>query len=112
MLEENTESLPEQPKSWFRNQGLFSDHYLKARLPQLKAWETGEELAAFRRALVSLYNSKKTPLPNMNEAQTEDEFIKPVLDTLGYADSYIVQAPTKIGKRANRPDYAFFPDKA
>ncbi|OGN93668.1 MAG: hypothetical protein A2Z75_04165 [Chloroflexi bacterium RBG_13_50_10] len=112
MLEESTDGSSDQPRLWFRNQGLFSDHYLKARLPQLKAWETGEELAAFRRALVSLYNSKKTPLPNMNEAQTEDEFIKPVLDTLGYADSYIVQAPTKIGKRANRPDYAFFPDKA
>jgi len=112
MLEENTESLPEQPKSWFRNQGLFSDHYLKARLPQLKVWETGKELAAFSQALVSLYNSRKTTLPNMNEAQTEDEFIKPVLDILGYAGSYIVQAPTKVGKHANRPDYALFPNQA
>lgn len=112
MLEENTESSSEQPKLWFRNQGLFSDHYLKARLPQLKVWETGKELTAFRQALIFLYNSRKTTLPNMNEAQTEDEFIKPVLDILGYADSYIVQAPTKVGKHANRPDYALFPDQA
>ena len=51
-------------------------------------------------------------MPKLNEAQTEDEFIRPLLDLLGYADSYIVQAPAKVGKHTNRPDYALFPDKA
>jgi len=29
-----------------------------------------------------------------------------------YADSYIVQAPTKLGHQTNRPDYALFPNEA
>jgi len=83
---------------WFQNRGLFSDHFLKARLPQWKEWETDEELATFRKELMSLYESTKPILPYLNEAQTEEEFVQPVLDLLGYASSYIVQAPTKIGQ--------------
>lgn len=96
---------------WFQNRGLFSDHFLKARLPQWKEWETDEELATFRKELMSLYESTKPILPTLNEAQTEKEFIQPLLDLLGYANSYIVQAPTKVGQQTNRPDYALFPDE-
>lgn len=95
---------------WFQNRGLFSDHFLKARLPQWKEWEIDEELATFRKELMSLYESTKPILPTLNEAQTEKEFIQPLLDLLGYANSYIVQAPTKVGQQTNRPDYALFPD--
>ena len=100
-----------EPESWFQNRGLFSDHFLKARLPQWKEWETDEELATFRKDIMSLYESKETILPYLNEAQTEEEFVQPVLDLLGYTNSYIVQAPTKIGQQTNRPDYALFPDE-
>ncbi len=31
---------------WFQNRGLFSDHFLKVRLPQWKGWKTHEELAS------------------------------------------------------------------
>ena len=112
MKKENTTIEFEQLKLWFHNHGLFSDYYLKVRLPELKAWDTGEELSVFRNELTKLYGSKKNNLPNMNEAQTEEEFIKPVLEILGYSDSYIVQAPTKVGKQTNRPDYALFPDES
>ncbi len=36
--------------------------------------------------------------------------MQPALDLLGYTNSYIVQAPTKVGQHTNRPDYALFPD--
>jgi len=104
-------SSSDEPGSWFQNRGLFSDHFLKARLPQWKEWETDEGLVTFRKELMSLYKSKKPILPYLNEAQTEEEFVQPVLDLLGYASSYIVQAPTKIGQQTNRPDYALFPDE-
>ncbi|MBA7596796.1 hypothetical protein ES703_03786 [subsurface metagenome] len=104
-------SSSDKLESWFQNRGLFSDHFLRARLPQWKEWKTGEELATFRQGLLSLYESRKAILPNLNEAQTEDEFIKPLLDFLGYANSYIVQSPTKVGQQTNRPDYALFPDE-
>lgn len=106
-----SQSSSDEPTLWFQNRGLFSDHFLQARLPQWKEWETDEELATFRKELMSLYESKETILPYLNEAQTEEEFVQPVLDLLGYANSYIVQAPTKVGQQANRPDYALFPDE-
>jgi len=105
-------SPSDEPGLWFQNRGLFSDHFLKARLPEWEEWKTNGELPTFRKELLSLYKSKKAILPDLKEAQTEKEFIQPVLDLLGYANSYIVQAPTKIGKQANRPDYALFPDEA
>jgi len=100
----------DQTSTWFQNRGLFSDHFLQARLPEWKEWKVDAELGPFRKSLQSLYDSKKSILPYLNEAQTELEFVQPVLDLLGYANSYIVQAPTKAGQHTNRPDYALFPD--
>jgi len=105
-----TSSSADEPRLSFHNRGLFSDHFLKARLPQRKEWETGAELITFRKSLLSLYESKRLILPDLNEAQSEKEFVQPVLELLGYADSYIVQAPTKVGQQTNRPDYALFPE--
>ena len=99
-----------KPKLFFINRGLFSDHFLRERLPEWKEWNVNEEFECFRGSLLALYEAKKPILTGLNEAQTEEEFIKPVLDMLGYANSYIVQASTKIGQQTNRPDYALFPD--
>ena len=104
--------LTEESKVWFQNHGLFSDHFLKERLPEWKEWQTGKELADFRAKLLALYELKKSILTNMNEAQTEKEFIQPVLDLLSYANSYIVQTDTKSGVQVNHPDYALYPDVA
>ena len=111
MSEQKDKSSPDQPGSWFLNRGLFSDHFLKARLPQWKEWQSDGELATLHKQLLSLCGSTKSILPLSNEAQTEKEFVQPVLDLLGYANSYIVQAPTQIGEHTNRPDYALFPDQ-
>jgi len=108
MPEEKKQGLPDQPSPPFLNRGLFSDHFLKARLPQWKEWQHDGELAIFRKQLLSLYESTKAILPLLNEPQTEKEFVQPVLDLLGYANSYIVQAPTQVGEHTNRPDYALF----
>jgi hypothetical protein len=98
--------------SYFQNRGLFSDHFLQERLHEWKEWGVNNELEDFRSKLLTLYEAKKQILPGLNEAQTEEEFIKPVLDLLGYENSYVVQTPTKIGQQTNRPDYALFPDAA
>lgn len=99
-----------KPQLAFVNRGLFSDHFLQARLPEWKEWDIDTELVSFHDSLRSLYDSKKPILTHLNEAQTELEFVQPVLDLLGYSNSYIVQAPTKVGQHTNRPDYALFPD--
>jgi hypothetical protein len=90
----------------FQNRGMFSDHFLKARLPERHEWQLGTELVDFRAKLQSLYESKKPILHTLNEAQTENEFIQPLLDLLGYRKTYAVQVPTKEGQQTGRPDYA------
>jgi len=103
--------LPEESKAWFQNHGLFSDHFLKERLPEWKEWQVGKEFSDFRANLLALYESKKSILINMNESQTEKEFIQPVLNLLSYANSYIVQTDTKSGVKVNHPDMRYIQTK-
>lgn len=86
------------------NKPLFSRHYLDFRLQECPEWSI--DLADVFARLQTLYQGKKNLLPTLNESQTEDEFIKPVLEILGF--SYIPQVTTKGKGRAERPDYALF----
>jgi len=85
---------------------LFSEHYLRHRLPDHPEWGDGvsQPLAALR----ALYQGKRGILPNLNEAQTEDTFIRPALGILGF--EYIPQTAVRIAGRVQRPDYALFAD--
>lgn len=89
------------------NQRLFSDHYLNSNLP--KHWDAlRDEASVIMTQLQQLY-AKFTP--NMtNEAQTEDDWIKPVLRALGHI--FEVQAPLKVPDGVQRPDYIFYRDNA
>ncbi len=90
------------------SKSLFSRHYLTRRLPEHAEW--AEDLTASYERLRELYAAKREVLPTLNEAQTEDEFIKPVLELLGF--TYIAQSATHRGGRVQRPDYALFADAA
>ncbi|BAZ83945.1 Eco57I restriction-modification methylase domain-containing protein [Dolichospermum compactum] len=86
------------------NKPLFSQHYLDYRLQESPEWQLDIKLDFEK--LKNLYLSKKAILPTLNEAQTEDVFIKPVLDILGFSN--IPQVVTRGKGRAERPDYALF----
>ena len=86
------------------NKPLFSQHYLEHRIQECPEWQV--DMAAGLGALKKLYLSKKELLPTLSEAQTEDVFIKPALDILGF--SHIPQVTTRGKGRAERPDYALF----
>jgi hypothetical protein len=88
------------------NKPLFSSHYLEFYLPESPEWQL-DPSPIFER-LKSLYLAQKDLLSSLNEAQTEEEFIKPALEILGF--SYIPQIITKGKGRAERPDYALFAD--
>jgi hypothetical protein len=90
------------------NKPLFSSHYLEFYLPESPEWQL-DPSPIFER-LKSLYLAQKDLLSSLNEAQTEEEFIKPALEILGF--SYIPQIITKGKGRAERPDYALFADPA
>lgn len=95
----------------FYNVGLFSDHFLNKRLPTESPYWTSEKAAAqtaFDKILVQ-YKKFTSTYKHPHEAQTEDDFIRPVLGLLGY--SYIVQTPLKHKGKFNQPDYSLFADE-
>ncbi|HSN75660.1 MAG TPA: restriction endonuclease, partial [Anaerolineae bacterium] len=87
---------------------LFSQHYLETRLPAQPEWLEDPQPALD--AALALWRKAQLYGANWNEAQTEDEFVKPLLAALGW--SYIPQAKNSRSGRINRPDYALFADEA
>ena len=87
---------------------LFSHHYLETRLPEHPEWADDPRplLAQIRR----LWQEAVAYGARWNEAQTETEFIRPVLDLLGW--SYIPQTKAGHGSQVTRPDYALFEGRA
>lgn len=90
------------------NKPLFSQHYLEHRIQECPEWQV-DARAGFE-AFNTLYLAKKDLLPTLSEAQTEEVFIKPALDILGF--SHIPQVTTRGKGRAERPDYALFTNEA
>lgn len=80
---------------------LFSQHYLETRLPSHPEWADDPQ-PAFD-AVQALWQKTRQYGQAWNEAQTEDEFVKPVLAALGW--SYIPQVKNSRSGRVNRPDY-------
>ena len=90
------------------NQRLFSDYYLNHILPGTDNWKIlRDEAASVMQQLQALY-AKFTPNPN-NEAQTEDDWIKPVFQVLGHV--FEVQVPLKVPDSVQEPDYIFYRDE-
>ena len=89
------------------NQRLFSDYYLDHILPA--HWSALKDEASEVRAQLEQLYARFTPNAN-NEAQTEEDWIKPALHILGH--SFEVQAPLKVPDGTQRPDYIFYRDNA
>jgi len=88
---------------------LFSQHYLQTRLPEHTEW-SADPWPVFE-AVRQLWERARALGGTWNEAQTEQEFVKPVLEALGW--SYIVQVKAqRRGGSLTRPDYALFSDPA
>lgn len=90
------------------NHQLFSDHYLNHTLPHRPDWAALSEAAATLRGEVAALLAAYTP--SANEAQTEEDFIKPVLKALGHL--FEVQPPLKTPDGTKRPDYVFYRTQA
>ena len=88
-----------------QNRNLFPRHFLEDRLPdwpeysQLDASELLEELGA-------IWERERDLLPNFNEEQTEDRFIRPILVALGF--QYTARPRLSVAGRRREPDYALF----
>lgn len=91
-----------------RNQHLFSDYYLNMILPQRADWQ--QLAAAATPVMQQIAQILAAYTPGSNEAQTEDDLIKPVLLALGH--TYEVQVALKTPDGVKKPDYVFYADRA
>jgi hypothetical protein len=97
--------LTEQPHD---NNGLFSDHYLNVTLPGRQEWrDLADQAHPVMEAIAGIYRSY---VPSDNEAQTERDLVRPVLEILG--QTFEVQPPLQTPGGTKRPDYVFYRDAA
>jgi hypothetical protein len=107
-------TAPTQPpllEQSHRNHGLFSDHYLNETLRRRPDWQQMvEEAIPVKEQIKSIFERYK-PTPSEKEAQTEEDWVRPVLRSLGHAD-FVVQPSLKTPDGTKEPDYIFYRDRA
>ncbi len=89
-------------ESTYNNQGLFSTYHLKKVIKE----QTSDELELTYEQIKQLYASIAEFADNLNEPQTEEKFIRPVLKILGH--TFGVQPVLRTSQGTKQPDYAFF----
>ncbi len=93
------------------NQRLFSDHFLDQLLPKEEAWQQLQAEAAMVMESLKQRFASFAPTLTTNEAQTEHEWVRPVLEELGH--TFEVQAALKVpGNKPQFPDYVFYRSEA
>jgi len=83
---------------------LFTEHFLTSRLPVVAGRVRADADTAYD-TIKGILDRERASLDVSNEAQTEELFIKPALEALGWA--FHVQAGFRIG-RHRQPDYVLF----
>src|SRR5690349_17010371 len=94
----------------FTNRGLFADHFLNdpRHLRNMPEWQQAAGLAEAFDQITQLFLQRRALLDRANEAQTENDFIRPVFDILWGGDCYQVQPSIPNADARRQPDYAFF----
>jgi len=96
------------PAQHHGNRQLFSDHYLDIILPGRADWQMLVPAAAAARGRIAAILADYQP--STNEAQTEHELVRPILEVLGH--TFEVQAPLKTPDGTRKPDYVLYCDAA
>ena len=91
----------------FVNSNLFSDHLLRERLPDLKAWGhwSNDGCRALHEGLEKLLAGYLKTKQSKNEADTRKQWLDEVIKLLGF------ECHTETKLRAERPDYVLFEDR-
>jgi len=85
--------------------GLFSENYVENHFPETDTYKKLKPSEKLRNKIISIFNDNIKTVTKKNEAQLEEDLIKPILKALGIY--FIVQVTTSIGA----PDYAIFKDE-
>ncbi|MCB0176494.1 MAG: N-6 DNA methylase, partial [Anaerolineae bacterium] len=94
------------PGETHRNHFLFSDYFLNHRLSEQPEWSI--DVRPLLAQLTDLWRAFNPGAPN--EAQTEADWIRPVLTALGHHFTVQVALQTPFGTR--QPDYVLYPGEA
>jgi hypothetical protein len=89
-----------------RNQRLFSDHDLNATLPAMPDWKPLADEA--RPAMNEIAGLLGPYTPSENEAQVEEDLVRPILRLLGH--TFEVQPALASPEGTKRPDYMLYGD--
>jgi hypothetical protein len=89
---------------------LFSSDFLLRGIAETAAWQAlpASELDAFQAAL-NAHFVRFTADSTLNEAQTEDELVEPIIDLLGWQDAWISQVNLSPSGREDVPDFLLLP---
>ena len=90
-----------------KNQSLFSDYYLDSLIAEQAQWADTPNIESDYAAIKELFDTIAPNTEHLNEAQTEHEFIQPLLEQLEH--TFEVQPALQTSQGTKRPDYAFFP---
>ena len=98
--------MPEVRKLW-QTEGLFSDHYLKARLSKNDWWPGDAEAQPIWEFCKALYERRAFALRKYdNEMGVRQEFIDKIIEKLGFAWSDNLRLPET--RQELEPDYLLY----
>ena len=89
-----------------KNQSLFSNYYLDSLIVGQPQWAQTPNIESDYAAIKARFDAIAPNTERFNEARTEHEFIRPVLNQLGHV--FEVQPSLQTSQGTKRPDYAFF----
>jgi hypothetical protein len=96
-------SIAEWAEPFFNNRALFSDYYLKERLPYAPEWNASGEAAKALATFQGLYEGARQRLHAMPESVARTQLLEPALKALGFVPK---AGGHKTADDYEKPDYA------
>jgi hypothetical protein len=90
-----------------KNRSLFSNYYLDSLIAGQPQWVDTPTIESDYARIKARFDAVASNAEQLNEAQTEHEFIQPLLEQLGHV--FEVQPSLQTSQGTRVPDYAFFP---
>lgn len=82
----------------FDNEGLFTNHYLRERVADLGGWACDDAARAARAEIRTLWERERGVVSEASEEELLDNWIRPVLETLGFGTMAEVTLPNGGGQ--------------
>ncbi len=98
--------MNEVPRGIVDNRNLFSNYFLENILPTLPEWSDDAHRAKLEE-FGQKYATERRFLPDLNEAQLEERFFRPLLRILGFT----AEVQEGIHEALDFPDYALFENR-